>query len=267
VRTGGIVAIVVLSACGGDGGGEGSAPTDASTTASSAADDDGSSTNASPDSSGTAPGSTDEGSTSIATTTDGGTESGGTFDGCFHTWTFDGCADGWEIGVVDPAALGQPSWECGEAPGALSLDGAHTGIWATSLAGDYNEDESSYLASPSFSLADCAGATVYLQFAHLYEFGSGDGGVVQISLDGGASWTTLVPSWHGYCAGTLDVPWSPPGGEPGFCGGNDQVWTHSLVPLDAYAGEPDVRVRFVIGADGIIEQLGWYIDSVATEAY
>jgi hypothetical protein len=26
-------------------------------------------------------------------------------------------------------------------------------------------------------------------------------------------------------------------------------------------------VRFVFGSDGIIEQAGWYIDAVATEAY
>lgn len=189
------------------------------------------------------------------------------FAGCFHEWTFDDCSDEWEVGAADPAAPSPPGWSCGVPPRPIGLGGAHTSVWATSLGGDYTEDQSSYLASPSFSLADCTGASVYLSFAHLYQFGVGDGGTVQISTDGGGSWTTLEPSWHGYCPGTLDTPWSPPGGEPGFCDGDDEAWIHSLVELDAWAGESDVRVRFVFGSDGIIEQAGWYIDSVTTEAY
>jgi hypothetical protein len=201
------------------------------------------------------------------TTTPADTTGGDPYAGCFHEWTFDDCAADWEVGAADPSAPSPPGWACGAPPRPFALGGAHTSVWATALGGDYTEDQSSYLASPSFSLEDCAGASVYLSFAHLYQFGSGDGGTVQLSTDGGASWTTIEPSWHGYCPGTLEMPWSPPGGEPGFCDGDDEAWIHSLVPLDDVAGEPDVRVRFVFGSDGIIEQAGWYIDAVATEAY
>jgi hypothetical protein len=217
---------------------------------------------------GTSDAATSDATSSGAPTTDPGDATGDdALAGCFHTWTFDDCSADWEVGAADPSAPTPPGWECGEPPTEISVGGAHTGVWATSLGGEYTEDQSSYLASPSFSLADCAGATVYLSFAHLYEFGSGDGGLVQTSTDGGASWTTIAPVWHGYCSGTLDSPWSPPGGEPGFCGGDKDAWIHSLVELDAYSGEADVRVRFVFGSDGIIEQAGWYIDSVRTEAY
>jgi hypothetical protein len=192
---------------------------------------------------------------------------GGMLDACQHGWDFSRCPDGWEVSKADPAATSEPSWACGDPSGTPAQGGAHLGVWATNLAGDYLENESSALTSPSFSLADCEGATIYLTFAHLYEFGSGDGGTVQVSTDGGASWTTVAPSWHGYCGGMLGVPWSPPGGEPGFCNGDDETWVHSLVEIDDLGGEPDVRVRFVMGSDGIIEQVGWYVDSVAIEAY
>ena len=237
---------------------------DASTSVVDSGDDDDASASTSDASTGVPPTTTVDPTGSVEATTD---PTGDDLAGCFHTWTFDDCDGDWEIGAADPSAPMPPGWECGEPPTNISLGGAHTGVWATSLSGEYTEDQSSYLASPSFSLADCAGATVYLSFAHLYEFGSGDGGLVQVSTDGGASWTTIAPVWHGYCAGTLDMPWSPPGGEPGFCDGADDAWIHSLVELDAIGGEADVRVRFVFGSDGIIEQAGWYIDSVATEAY
>lgn len=211
---------------------------------------------------------TGDASTSLETTTAAPEDTGGdALAGCFHRWTFDDCGDDWEVGKADAGAAMPPGWICGDPPEGISLQGAHTGVWATSLDGEYTEDQSSYLASPSFSLANCAGATIYLSFAHLYQFGSGDGGSVQLSTDGGASWTTIAPTWHGYCDGVLDVPWAPPGGEPGFCEGDKDAWIHSVIALDAYGGESDVRVRFVFGSDGIIEQAGWYIDSVSTEAY
>lgn len=257
------VAVLVGAAagCGADDAGGASTSSGVSSGASSAGssgDEDGSSS-ASFETSSAAGG---DATTSVALTT-----GGNPFAGCFHTWTFDDCAADWEVGAADPAAPSPPGWACGEPTGAIPQPTAHTSVWATSLVGEYTEDQSSYLASPSFSLADCAGATVYLSIAHLYEFGSGDGGIVQLSTDGGASWSTIEPSWHGYCAGTLAMPWSPPGGEPGFCGGSEDAWIHTLVEIDAYGGEADVRVRFVFGSDGIIEQTGWYIDSVATEAY
>jgi hypothetical protein len=37
--------------------------------------------------------------------------------------------------------------------------------------------------------------------------------------------------------------------------------------LEAITGDSDVRVRFVLGSDGISEKLGWYIDLVRVEAY
>ncbi|MCA9695165.1 MAG: hypothetical protein KC636_36635 [Myxococcales bacterium] len=194
------------------------------------------------------------------------TTGGDAIPGCVYEWDFTACPDGWEASKVDPMAPGEVSWECGEPGNIVEHGEAHPGVWATSLANDYNEEESSALVSPPFSLEDCAGTLVYLSFAHLYDFGVGDGGTVQISTDGGQGWTTVIPTWHGYCPGALDTDYTPPSGEPGFCDGDDELWTHTLVELDV-GGEADVRVRFVFGSNGIIERAGWYIDAVRVEAY
>lgn len=265
-------------ACGGDDAG--GASTTTTSTAGSTTTTTPTSTTGSTSTTGADPTGSD--STSTSTSTGGSSSTGSTTNGpgssadtgggtgladCQHAWDFSDCDDGWAVGKADASAPGSPSWACGDPSGVVAQGGAHTGVWATNLSGKYGEDESSSLTSPSFSLAGCGGSTLYLTFAHLYELGSGDGATVQVSTDGGTQWTTIEPVWHGYCGGTLGVPWSPPGGEPGFCGGDDETWLHTLVEIDALGGEPDVRVRFVLGSNGIIEQLGWYIDRVAIEAY
>ena len=173
------------AACGSaPAGDDGSTGALASSTAMDDASEHGTSTAADLDTSTSAGTSTDAVTSDATTAVDSSTDpSGETGDdalaGCFHSWTFDDCDETWEVGAADASAPTPPGWECGEPPDDISLGGAHTGVWATSLSGEYTEDQSSYLASPSFSLADCTGATVYLSFAHLYQFGSGDGGVVQ----------------------------------------------------------------------------------------
>lgn len=245
---------------GGDGGDDGGSD-DAAVAGSSSG---GGTTGAAPgdgeDTSGGAPGS-DEGGEST-----GDPPTSDALDQCRHTWDFAGCTGEWETGKATASAPGDVSWACGDPPAAVSLDGTHTGVWATNIDDRYNEEESSYLLSPAFDLSACAGATVYLAVAHTYEFGGGDGGTIQISLDDGISWETVEPTWNGYCPGVLSTV-GEPSGEPGFCGGDYEAWTHSLVELDAFAGEPQVRIRFVFGSDGILEQEGWYIDSVLVEAY
>lgn len=190
----------------------------------------------------------------------------GGLDACQLRWDFTGCPGEWETGKATATAPGDVSWACGDPPAAVSFDGTHTGVWATNLDDRYNDEESSYLLSPSFDLSSCGGATVYLAVAHTYEFGGGDGGTIQLSVDGGSTWTTAEPTWNGYCPGVLQTV-GEPSGEPGFCDGDYEEWTHSLLDLASYAGEPDVRIRFVFGSDSILEQEGWYIDSVAVEAY
>ncbi len=85
-----------------------------------------------------------------------------------------------------------------------------------------------------------------------------DGGILEISTDGGTTWTylpTTVMQTDPY-----DGPVSGLGGLAGWCG-DPQDWLRSVVDLDAYAGQT-VRFRFRLGTDGSVSREGWYLDDV-----
>ncbi|MBI5509378.1 MAG: hypothetical protein HY903_11560 [Deltaproteobacteria bacterium] len=143
------------------------------------------------------------------------------------------------------------------------------------------------LASPSFSLAGKASAT--LRWRHRYrislENGSGpgasDGFVVQVSINGGASWTSIAPHaastspfaakfTSGTCAnGTARTANPVAAGPSGLFAGELEAWTEGSVSLTPYAGRPDVKVRFWSGWDNCNDQPpheGLYVDDVIVTA-
>ncbi len=170
---------------------------------------------------------------------------------------FSTCPSGFTTGKAHPSSA-PSSWACGDA---VSGPGG-TGMWATNLSGGYVDDESSYLESPSISLADCQGKTVSVRVRHWYDIESGyDGGNIQISTDGGSTWQVAMPTGHPYDEVSLGATYSPPFGQPGFSG-PDAQWRESFVDLTPYVGSTDVRLRFVFGSDFLITYSGWYIDEV-----
>jgi len=93
-----------------------------------------------------------------------------------------------------------------------------------------------------------------------------DGGIVEISTNGGTSWAKL-PLAPGYpsafgpdstsCANTQSAPASA-----GFTG-NDVAWSGPFTAdLSAYAGMPS-KLRFQFGTDPAVTSVGWYIDDIA----
>jgi hypothetical protein len=205
-------------------------------------------------------------STGADSSGDGG---GGLIEACSPGWDFQDCDAGWTTGKAAPQAAGAVSWACGDPNGGPGTEGGHEGQWATNLNGNYNEDESSYLESPAIDLSACPDATrVYLALEHWWQMPLGcssDGGTIQVSDDDGMSFTTIEPSWHGY-NGTIEATDSPPNGEPGFCDKTEN-WTTTLLDLTEFAGNPNLRIRFLFGSNGISEKEGWYIDDVHLEAY
>jgi hypothetical protein len=180
-----------------------------------------------------------------------------------YGWEFFPCPDDWTHEAV---AGGTPSsWECGTPVGGPGDDPEHRGIWATDLAGFYNTSESSALVSPGIDLTACPGESLWLSFEHWSDFsrvGSDiDGGIVQLSSDGGNTWDTVDPVRNGYGNQALSTTYSPPDGELGFTGDSD--WVVSAVDLSSYGNEPDLAVRFVFGSSPDYEDPGWYIDWVA----
>ena len=89
-----------------------------------------------------------------------------------------------------------------------------------------------------------------------------DGGILEISTDGGSNWIylpTAVMQTDPY-----DGPVSGLGGLEGWCG-DPQDWLRSVVDLDAYAGQT-VRFRFRLGTDVSVSREGWYVDDVHVQS-
>ncbi len=93
------------------------------------------------------------------------------------------------------------------------------------------------------SAVDLSSATrPVLRFYHRYQIETGyDFGYVEVSTDGGSSWDAPVATYTGARV----------------------QWVRDQIDLAAYAGYPDVRIRFRLVTDGTVNQDGWYIDDVA----
>jgi Zn-dependent metalloprotease len=106
------------------------------------------------------------------------------------------------------------------------------------------------------------GDPAYLHFGHAHDFEySYDGGVIEVSVDGGIWYDAgYLISENGY-NGTLSTLYGNPlGGRPAFVG-ETYGYLSSRLDLSSLAGH-DVRFRFRIGTDNSIDNLGWFIDDV-----
>ncbi len=132
-------------------------------------------------------------------------------------------------------------WEWGtptSGPGA-----AHSGsnLWATVLDGDYGSNADYSLLTPSVDLSYVE-PPIYLSFWGWYDTESWfDNCDLDISTDGGGSWTTLA-SYSGH----------------------DATWRNEAFDLSGYAGDT-VVIRWRLTSDGSINYPGWYIDDVVLE--
>ncbi|MHB8878889.1 MAG: hypothetical protein ACYC8T_34745, partial [Myxococcaceae bacterium] len=153
--------------------------------------------------------------------------------------------------------------------------------------GKQNIAGSATISSPPFSLAGKATATV--RWKHRYRINlengngpnSGDGFVVQVSIDGGTTWTTIAP--HAASAGPRATKATggtcPSGGgrtqnpvavgPAGIFAGIQGAWLQESASLTAQAGQPDVRIRFWSGWDNcndFVPYDGVYVDDVSVTA-
>lgn len=92
--------------------------------------------------------------------------------------------------------------------------------------------------------------------------GCWDGGILEISTDGGSSWTYLETTVM--LTDPYDGPVTGLGNLSGWCG-DPQDWLQSVVDLDAYAGQ-SARFRFRLGTDTSVGREGWYIDDVHVQS-
>lgn len=85
-----------------------------------------------------------------------------------------------------------------------------------------------------------------------------DGGVVEISTNGGLSFAILPGPYTHVITGWTASPW--PGGTACFAGAG-AGWTNVAFDLSAYTNV-EVRLRFHYGADDNTDREGWYIDNI-----
>jgi choice-of-anchor B domain-containing protein len=97
--------------------------------------------------------------------------------------------------------------------------------------------------------------------------GCWDGGIAEISTDGGATWTylpstvMLTDPYDGAVDGTTGNPLA---GLNAWCG-EPQPWLNSVVDVGAYAGQT-VQFRFRLGTDSSVGTEGWYVDDYLVQS-
>ncbi|MBM3317652.1 MAG: S8 family serine peptidase [Candidatus Eisenbacteria bacterium] len=173
-------------------------------------------------------------------------------------------APAWSHGVVTPGFVdqwhlstqrnhtpaGSRSWKCGD-----------TG------SGDYANLLDAGLVTPVVELGlDC-----YLRFWHWIEAETSaaypgyayDGGIVEISLDGGP-WQQIFPDGgYDYIVRAGSTPGPFPAGTPFFSGTHD--WQQVHFNLREFEGPAQFRFRF--GSDGADVREGWFIDDLTIRGF
>ncbi len=119
------------------------------------------------------------------------------------------------------------------------------------------------LALTSAPLLITPGQSSMLSFWTRYAMEAGfDGGVVQVSTNDGASWSTMAPVGGGYPS-TFNNTSTDACGLPNNSGaftGSALTWTPYTFDLSALSGS--VRFRFLFSTDPGVTDLGWWIDDV-----
>jgi hypothetical protein len=178
------------------------------------------------------------------------------------------------VHFTDDFESGAPGWTHSGTGDSWALGSGVTGPYSGSFA--YHADDVSSisdqrLVSPAVNLP-ASGFPITLQFwtyQELEDGGAGcyDGGILEITTDGGTNWTQLQDSvliTDPY-DGTVDSGFSNPlAGQPAWCG-DPQPWLKSVVELDADAGET-VQFRFRLGTDSSVSHPGWDIDDVLVQS-
>lgn len=159
------------------------------------------------------------------------------------------------------AAGSNSSWDRGIPSGSFISETAGCGdtAWVTNLSGDYNSSENSQLTSPMFDFTALTSDPT-IRFDHIYETESCcDEGWVEISLNGGSTWSKLGTASSG------GSNWYNDASNNWWDGtsGSANEWRTASHPLTGAAGEDSVMVRFVLSTDGSVQRDGFAYDNIA----
>ncbi len=135
------------------------------------------------------------------------------------------------------------TWAWGAPTSGPNTPYSPPNVWATNLAGYYNNSEESYITSPVIDLSAYAGNAPSISFAHWYssESNTYDYGSVEASKDGGTTWVPILQKF-----GTSVSPWAI-----------------RTLPLDPSYAVSNFKLRFHFHSDSSVNSYyGWYIDDV-----
>ncbi|MEM9820889.1 MAG: T9SS type A sorting domain-containing protein [Bacteroidota bacterium] len=173
-----------------------------------------------------------------------------------HTNGFENGDGGWSVDENGENS----SWEFGAPAGGIINQAANgTNAWVTSLGGDYNVNERSFIVSPCFDFSDLT-VDPLIRFSIIIDTETNwDGCWLEGSKDGGASWEKIGAigtgeNWYNIDNTTIDLGdvWA------GESGG----WINAEHVLDGFAGEGSSLFRFAFGSDGSVTNEGVGIDDI-----
>ncbi|MBS1536904.1 MAG: T9SS type A sorting domain-containing protein [Bacteroidetes bacterium] len=164
-----------------------------------------------------------------------------------YTEDFESSNGGWSASGTNS------TWAWGTPVGnSITTAGSGTKCWKTNLNGNYNNSETSYMTSPIFDFSCLtADPTLTFMIAHYLE-SNYDYGVVQLSTDGGTTWTTLGSTssggtnWYQTASG-----WN-----------GNRAWVTASHVLTGMAGKSSVMIRIRLTSDSSVAYGGIGIDLV-----
>ena len=165
------------------------------------------------------------------------------------------------LGVAAPPIFTDDGGDTGvaqlttSAPWSVQPSGGNNGpgVYTT---GDYGNNTCADLVTPSMTL----GFGNTLSFWSSYDIeNSWDKGEVQISTNGGGSWTRIDVGYPGSSSNTSDACGLPTGA---YFTGTGTAWTQFVADLSPWDGQT-VMIRWLMSTDASVTRtLGWNIDDI-----
>ncbi|HSN96654.1 MAG TPA: M36 family metallopeptidase, partial [Candidatus Nanopelagicales bacterium] len=160
-----------------------------------------------------------------------------------------------------------------------AAEGTVEGVWSRELdmSGanhhwrgiDFPSVSDTSITSPDLEVSASEPFVITFQHRYKFEFSDStnwDGAVIEISDDGGTSWTDMSSfAQTGYNGTITDISGNPLANRVGFVNQSPEWPAKSNVSLDlgtAFAGQT-VKVRFRIGTDAAAGEHGWELDELA----
>jgi len=171
-------------------------------------------------------------------------------------------------GFFDDMESGQqPHW-------TVSSTGFGTNDWAIVTSPNARSGQNVWFVADEATIADkfldltidINAPFTDLEFFHTFQFENGfDGGVLEISDDGGATFQDLGASIleGGYNGAISGCCLNPIANRDAWTGGALGTMTRVLVDLSAFDGTTDAIIRWRHGSDFSVPSIGWEVDDVA----